>query len=71
MTGFFRPRGILAAALLGVGASIIAQRVAPQVVPFQNLAVAGIVGGLPGVAGAYALQMFAGGGGTTGGLTYF
>ena len=60
MNGFFKPKGFLAAALIGAAAAEVSEAVAPQVIPYQNLAVAGIVGGLPGVVGSYALNMIQG-----------
>jgi hypothetical protein len=53
MNGFFKPKGLIANALIGMAAAELSDSVAPQVVPYQNLAVAGVVGGLPGVAGAF------------------
>ena len=64
MRGIIPVRGIVASAIIGVGASMLAQRFAPQVLPQQNLIIAGAVGGLPGAAAAY----FLGGAGAVGGL---
>lgn len=56
MTGIFPVRGVLGKVLLGAGAAVVGARYLPQVAPYQNLAVAGAVGGLPGAIGAYLLQ---------------
>ncbi len=56
MKGLVPVRGIFASALIGVGASMIVSRFAPQMIPQQNLVIGGLVGGLPGAAAAYILQ---------------
>lgn len=60
MSGFIGLPPIFQKALVGAAASEISEAVAPKVIPYQNLAVAGIVGGLPGVAGAFAMNMLQG-----------
>lgn len=65
MRGIFPIGGVLGLALAGVAAKTINDSVAPQVIPYQDKAAAFVVGGLPGVAGAFALDML-GKKGTTG-----
>lgn len=74
MNGFFPTHGLLNKVLVGIAASEISESVAPKVIPYQNLAVAGIVGGLPGVAGAFAYNMLQGKGATNAtntGITFY
>lgn len=55
MSGFFKPRGILGAALLGMGAAIIVEKFLPSM-PIAKTAAAGIVGGIPGIGGMFLLN---------------
>jgi len=74
MNGFFPTHGLLNKVLVGIAASEISESVAPKVIPYQNLAVAGVVGGLPGIAGAFAMNMIQGKGVTNAqntGLTFY
>lgn len=74
MNGFFPMHGMLNKVLVGIAASEISEQVAPKVIPYQNLAVAGIVGGLPAVAGAFAFNMLQGKGATNAtntGITFY
>lgn len=56
MKGIIPIRGILASAAIGVGASMVAAKFAPQVIPQQNLIVAGATGGIPGAVAAFLIQ---------------
>ena len=72
MNGFFPTHGLLNKVLVGIAASEISESVAPKVIPYQNLAVAGIIGGLPGVAGAFAYNMLQEKGATNNtGITFY
>lgn len=74
MHGFLGLPPMIQKALVGAAASEISEAVAPKVIPYQNLAVAGIVGGLPGVAGAFAMNMLQGKGvtnATNTGITFY
>lgn len=55
MAGLWKPKGLIASALLGVGASMAAQRVIGNVHPLQNTAIGFVVGGVPGAAANYLL----------------
>lgn len=74
MNGIFKVPGVFQKALLGLAVSEVSEQMAPKVVPYQNLAIAGVVGGLPGVAGAFLFNMLQGKGvtNTTGtGITFY
>jgi hypothetical protein len=74
MNGIFKVPVVFQKALLGLAVSEVSEQMAPQVVPYQNLAVAGAVGGLPGVAGAFLFNLIQGKGvtNTTGtGITFY
>lgn len=74
MNGFFPMKGVLNKVLVGIAASEISEQMAPKVIPYQNLAVAGVVGGLPAVAGAFAFNMLQGKGATNAtntGITFY
>ena len=75
MNGYFKLPQFIQKALVGVAVSEVSEQMAPKVVPYQNLAVAGAVGGLPGVAGAFLFNMIQGKGVTnaTGvtGITFY
>ena len=60
MNGVFPAKGIISKMLAGLALSEISEQVAPKVVPYQNLIVAGAVGGLPGVAAAFGFNMLQG-----------
>lgn len=60
MNGFFPVSGFIQKALVGAAASELSEAVAPKIIPYQNLAVAGAVGGVPGVAGAFLMNMLQG-----------
>jgi len=71
MKGLYTPKGIVASMLLGAGAATLAEKVLPNVIPMQNLAVGFAVGGVGGVAGVVARDALKGGlnlglGGTSG-----
>ena len=75
MNGYFKLPQFIQKALVGVALSEVSEQMAPKIVPYQNLAVAGAVGGLPGVAGAFLFNMIQGKGVTnaTGvtGITFY
>ena len=60
MNGVFPMKGLISQALAGIAVSEVSEQVAPKVIPYQNLIGAGLVGGLPGVAGAFAFNMLQG-----------
>ena len=55
MTGFYRPSGMIASALQGIGAAAVASKL-PVNVPYKGVIAAGVVGGLPGAAAVWFLQ---------------
>ena len=59
-SGLIHPSGLLQKALLGAGASAIAEKFLPQVVPYQNVAVGFAVGGIGGAGGALIKDMVGG-----------
>lgn len=59
--GMIPVSGIVAAALLGAGASTLQEKVLPQFHPLQGVAVGFAVGGVGGAAGAYVRNMLGGG----------
>jgi len=59
MNGFFKPRGLIAAAVLGMGAASIASQINVPV-PYKREAAAFLVGGVPAVAGVIAGDAIAG-----------
>jgi hypothetical protein len=71
MRGLFPITGILGLALTGVAAKTVNDAVAPQMIPHQDKIAAFAVGGLPGVAGAFALEMFKGKNAVAGSSTAF
>jgi len=74
MNGVFPAKGIISKMLAGLALSEISEQVAPKIVPYQNLIVAGAVGGLPGVAAAFGFNMLQGKGvtNTSGtGITFY
>lgn len=48
-------------ALAGVGVAALQERVLPQVIPYQGVAIGFIIGGIPGAAGAFAKDLLTGG----------
>jgi len=60
MNGFIQPKGILAKALMGVAISEISDSFAPQMLPYQGVILAGIVGGIPAAAGAFGVNTLQG-----------
>jgi hypothetical protein len=52
--GLYSPKGIIASVLIGAGAATLAEKVVPQVIPFQAEAIGFVVGGVGGAAGAFA-----------------
>lgn len=65
MGGIIKPKGLIAAIILGAGAATLAEKFVPQVIPYQNAAVGFAVGGVGGAVGALARDMLKGGIGTT------
>lgn len=61
MKGLYTPKGIVASMLIGAGAATLAEKVLPNVIPMQNLAVGFVVGGVGGVAGVVARDALKGG----------
>jgi len=59
--GLFTPKGLIASALLGAGAATLAEKIVPQVIPYQGAAIGFVVGGVGGAAGAFAREMLKGG----------
>jgi len=59
MKGFIKPKGMIAGALLGIGAGIAAQTFLPNQ-PLARPLAAGLVGGVPGIGGAILLNAFGG-----------
>lgn len=55
MTGFYKPSGMVANALMGIGAAAVASKL-PVNVPYKGVIAAGVVGGLPGAAAVWFLQ---------------
>lgn len=53
MRGLFPVRGLVAGALVGIGAAMLQQRFLPQVIPYQGAAAGFVVGGIPGAAAAF------------------
>jgi len=60
--GLFPVPKIVASALLGAGVAAVQKRFVPQVIPYQGAAAGFVVGGVAGAAGAFASEMFLGGG---------
>lgn len=52
--GLYSPKGILASALVGAGAATLAEKVLPQVIPYQGAVIGFSVGGIGGAVGAVA-----------------
>lgn len=52
--GLYSPKGIIASMLIGAGAATLAEKVVPQVIPYQGEAIGFMVGGVGGAAGAFA-----------------
>ncbi len=72
MKGVIPVRGIVASAIIGVGAAMLAERFAPNAIPQQSLLISAAVGGLPGAAATFFLTGAGfGGGGGGNGITYF
>jgi hypothetical protein len=69
MGGLYKPKGIIAGALIGAGTALVASKLIGQQIPYQGPIAGFVTGGLPGAAAAYALQMFTGGNG--GGIAYY
>lgn len=69
MAGLFKPKGLLAGVLVGVGTAAVANKLVGQQVPYQDVVAGFVTGGLPGAAGAYAVRMFLQGNG--GGIAYY
>lgn len=61
MKGLYQPKGIVASMLMGAGAATLAEKVLPNVIPMQNLAVGFVVGGVGGAAGVVARDALKGG----------
>ena len=57
MRGILPIGGLATGLLAGMAISALNKKLAPQVVPYQGKIVAGLVGGLPAVAGAFAEDM--------------
>lgn len=52
--GIYKPSGIIEKALLGMGASTLQEKIAPQVIPYQSEIVGFAVGGWAGALGSFA-----------------
>lgn len=61
MSGIIKPRGLIAAIILGAGAATLAEKIMPQVIPYQNAAIGFAVGGIGGAVGALGRDMLKGG----------
>jgi len=55
MHGVFKPKGIIASIVLGMGAAALSQYV-PINVPYKQEVAAGLIGGIPAAAGVFALK---------------
>jgi hypothetical protein len=55
MHGVFKPKGIIASVVLGMGAAALAQYV-PVQVPYKSELAAGLIGGVPAALGVFALK---------------
>lgn len=60
MNGFIQPKGIIQKVLLGVAVSELSDSFAPQMIPYQGVVLAGLVGGVPAAAGAYGVNTLQG-----------
>lgn len=60
MNGFIQPKGMIAKALLGVAVSELSDSFAPQMIPYQGVILAGLVGGVPAAAGAFGVNTLQG-----------
>ena len=65
MSGIIKPKGLIAAIILGAGAATLAEKILPPVIPYQSAAVGFAVGGVGGAVGALARDMLKGGISTT------
>jgi len=54
MKGLYTPKGIIASMLLGAGAATLAEKVLPNVIPYQGEAIGFAVGGVGGALGAFS-----------------
>ena len=61
MKGLYTPKGIAASMLMGAGAATLAEKVLPNFIPMQNLAIGFVVGGVGGAAGVIARDALKGG----------
>ena len=57
MHGFIKPKGIIAGAIIGLGAALVANQLVGQKIPYQNELVGFAVGGAPGAVANLALKM--------------
>lgn len=65
MSGIVKPKGLLAAMVIGVGAASIAEQTGiTNAIPFGKYLVAGATGGVGGLAGVFVKDMISGGIGT-------
>jgi len=71
MRGFLPVKGILGLALAGIAAKTVNDAVAPQIIPYQDKVAAFTVGGIPAVAGAFALEMFGKKGNVSNSITFY
>jgi hypothetical protein len=55
MHGVFKPKGLIASVVLGMGAAALSQYV-PIAVPYKQEVAAGLVGGVPAAVGVFALK---------------
>jgi len=55
LNGVFKPKGIIASIILGMGAAAVSQYV-PVNVPYKQELAAGLIGGAPAALGVYALK---------------
>lgn len=60
MRGIFPIGGVIGAALVGAGISTLQAKFLPQMIPYQGPAAGFVVAGIPGAAGAFLRDMFAG-----------
>ena len=55
MSGVFKPKGMIAAVVLGMGAAALANYI-PLNVPYKEEIAAGLVGGIPAAGAVFALK---------------